>query len=209
MIAILSGQGQRAHLLAFWRDLLPGPVEVMALPPITALDGLIEHFAAEIPDDALVVGESLGGLIALGLAGRGYRAVAFDPPLTMAKQWGLQYGLRLLLAKGDDVLRQRAASIFGVMPEGAQEERIYYWLLDAIRTTADIVSGNKLLFPAKHAYSDACLVDEVDRYVIGLNPMIRFTRIPGPHCLLTESVDASREVILRAVREMDAVSATP
>lgn len=199
MLVILPGVGRPASMLAFWADLLPQPVEALDYPRIPTLHGLIDHFEGRLDPETLVVGESLGGLVALGLAGRGFRAMAFDPPLTMAKQWAVQYAVRTTLAAygPNHAAHAMAESIFGVMPDGRQEERIYYHLLDALPHRTTIVTGDVPLWPYRVAFGRACSIDEADRYVIACKANVEFRQIAGPHALLTESVEASRAEILR------------
>ncbi|MDB5423052.1 MAG: hypothetical protein JWQ29_468 [Phenylobacterium sp.] len=202
MIVFLPGFGRGAAQLAAWRTLLPGPVEVLPLPSgKVEIDALADHYAATVPTDALVVGESFGGLIALALAGKGFRAVVVDPPLTTQKQWAVQYGVRTLLAASpsDHDLHALAAGLLGIMCDGKNEERIYYPLLDALTVPVDIVTGNVPLWPYRgDGLNRACCLDDVDRYIVSGHPLVTLHEIEGPHALLDASPEACLKIILGA-----------
>lgn len=203
---MLPGTRIGPEMLAHWPGLIPG-LEVRPLPgfkgPMLArwdLEAFVDHFAATLPVGALVVGESLSGLIALGLAGRGWRAVAFDPPLAMAKQWSVQRGVRRILAvePPEHPIHRIAPAVFGVMADGSQEERIYYPLLERLRASVDVVTGTVPLWPYGGAPGRACCIDAADRWVLARFTLASVHTIVGPHNLLSENIEACRELILQA-----------
>jgi pimeloyl-ACP methyl ester carboxylesterase len=206
MIVILPGFGRVADELRRWTSLLPGRVEILPLPPARGLtvDDLAAHYAASIPAEALIVGESFGGLIALAMAGCGYRAVAVDPPLTTQKQWAVQYGVRTILARlpADHAAHDHAANVLGVMPDGTNEERVYYPLLDALKAPVDLVTGSVPLWPYRGAGLDrACCLDGVDRFILARYPMVTLREVRGSHVLLDTNPEACRAVIVAAQAE--------
>jgi pimeloyl-ACP methyl ester carboxylesterase len=90
MIVFIPGFSRTAGLLATWKTLLPdADVRFVDLPgqgkepklETPSLEAIAERYMALIPRDAVLVGESLGGLVALKMAAHGYRAIAVDPPL--------------------------------------------------------------------------------------------------------------------------------
>lgn len=172
IVIFLPGFLCLASDLNLWRDLLPAEVRTMDLPgqagtaPIAdqTVAGLVDHFAAIIPREAFVVGESLGGLIALGLAGRGHRAAAFDPPLATAKSWQLHRGIPSSVAARPyrPWLPDFVANIFGAMPDGSIEERNYWPLLDALDAPAHIFAASEPLWPIRESDTVHSVLDEVD-----------------------------------------------
>lgn len=144
-------------------------------------DVTIEGFAADVGDaiiaalgkrDVVVVGESLGGLVALALGGlhigqiKG--VVAADPPLSVAKLWHVRDAICSAVA-GDPAnlfLHSFAVNIFGVLPDGSVYERLYYYLIENSKTPVLILTGDVPLFPVRSIIVVPCLIDDVDRYVI-------------------------------------------
>jgi pimeloyl-ACP methyl ester carboxylesterase len=61
---------------------------------LAELAGLYEP---RLAPDTVVVGESLGGLIALELAARGHAVAVIEPPLSTAKLWPLHFSLRQMI----------------------------------------------------------------------------------------------------------------
>lgn len=134
--------------------------------------GVAEAVRAALPGRRLViVGESLGGLVAIAMAGLdlpGLEAVvAGDPPFTSAKQWQLYDTFLRAYAQAPDnaFMRELGHEMFGIAP-GVHEERIRYPLLEAARAPVHIVTGDLKLQPRRPIGGVGCLVDEADRFVL-------------------------------------------
>ena len=141
----------------------------------------VESFAENIGDaitaalsgrSIVVLGESLGGLIAIAL-GRLHLSplkgiVAADPPLTMAKLWHVRRFLIDALANdpANQFLQSFALNIFGVDADGNSHERIYYDLIEQVSVPIHIITGDVPLLPIRNVASVPCLIDDVDRYVV-------------------------------------------
>lgn len=203
-VVFIPGAMRSGAHLAHWRTLLAGHQVGFAGFPAASVSACVDVLAGRIPRDALVVGESVGGLVALGLAGRGFRAIAFDPPLTTAKQWTASYALRTAASAGR-VSEAFLAEVFGLMPNGAVEERIYYPLLDKLTGPVDIVTGSVPLWPCTGIPGRQCMIDGTDRYVLKSYPLVRLHEIEGPHALLDESREACRDVILEVAHALQDV----
>lgn len=185
-----------------WRDLgqplaLPG----QGLPVLRRMDfeGLVEDLKSRIPADALVVGESFGGLLALGLD---QPVIAIDPPLTTAKQWSVQLNLRSLAGR----LRRPAfdellANVFGYMPDGTVQDRIYYPLLQR-KASTHIVTGDRPLFPVGPPDPPPCLIDGVDRYMIARSAA-KLHELSGPHNLMSHDPAGVRRIIAEVLATLD------
>ena len=197
MFVILPGAGRGPADFAAWRG-----VQVFRYPLASNLAAIVEHCARVIPADAVVVGESVGGLIALALAGRGFRAVAIDPPLTTQKQWAVQYAVRTQTARllPEDPFHAHIEGLLGVMRDGSLQERVYYPLLNRITAPVDIITGDVPLWPYRGAgLNAACCIDDVDRYVLAAHPMVKLHEIDGPHALMDSRPAACRKVIEAAL----------
>ncbi len=175
---------------------LPGKGGLEPFSPVS-IEAYRDHVAARSPEGALIVGQSLGGLVAIAMAARGWGGIAFDPPMTTTKLWPQQYSLRTEMARNpaNSALRGFAFEIFGLREDGGLQERIYYSHLAAVRARVDIVTGDTPLFPPYGAPGPQCVFDAVDAEVAVRNPCIRVHRISGPHDLLAASPEACARLI--------------
>ncbi len=148
--------------------ILPASVEVLANRVARGVRvGLADR-------EVLLVGESLGGLVALTIAGLAdpgpVRAVlAFDPPLATKKLRSTHSNLKKYMREHpaeSAFIQSLAFEVFGMSGE-AIEERIYYPVIGRLRVPAMIVTGDQALYPHHARSAVACLVDEVDRFVLG------------------------------------------
>lgn len=204
MVTFIPGVGRTSADLAGWLDRLPGS-SVADYPRLEnpTLDGYVEHFAQVIPPGSFVVGESLGGLVALGLAGRGYPGLAVDPPLTTAKQWTLRLStVQRAFTLKSPIFTALAANLFGYMPDGTVEDRIYYPMLDQISAPFGIVTGSIALWPQGGDPYRPCMIDDVDAYVISQTDVELF-KVAGGHLALSENPVA----LLALIREREGLSA--
>jgi pimeloyl-ACP methyl ester carboxylesterase len=219
IVAILPGFARLAPQYAHWTGLLPAEVRVLDLPghgptapPLgePSLPRLAAYYAEAIPPGAVVVGESLGGLIALELAATGHPAIAVEPPLSMAKQWIMHRLLPGVVADhavdapwmADFVLR-----LFGVAA-GEPPRSLNYWpLLDRAKAPVHVIAAVGIpLWPMRRmdltVENTPSVLDEVDAYLLERRPDIGFHRIAGPHTLLTERVEACRALLTRLLGEL-------
>ncbi|MBS0331707.1 MAG: hypothetical protein JSS35_02970 [Proteobacteria bacterium] len=149
-----------------------------------------------------MIGESLGGLIALEMATRGYRACAIDPPLGPQKLWVLQSVIPQIVARNPDHawLPEFVAAFFGIMPDGSVEPRNYWPLLDAVTAPVDIVAASTPLWPVRRIEltldNTPSVLDEIDAWRLARHPNVRFQQATGPHSLLTEAEEAVRPILL-------------
>ena len=159
------------------------------------------HFAGR---DMVVLGESVGGLLALWLAdGRTPEikgVVVSDPPLTTSKQWAVFNNyLKPKAGPLTDFLKAFYASTFGYVGTGITGERIYYPLVAGAKVPTLILTGDLPLFPVRNMPMQIpCLIDEVDKTIIRWigNPLVSLETIPdsGHLCL-----DCTREEARAAV----------
>jgi pimeloyl-ACP methyl ester carboxylesterase len=162
----------------------------------------LEPFIRNRP--TLVVGESLGGLIALALGGINPPSVkgviAADPPLTTAKLWHVVDALKSAKAAYPDnrFIQEFARNIFGVGDGGEAIERNYYPILGDLRIPGLVMTGDLPLFPRRAVNGTPCLLDDVDRWVIEtvFSDKVTLTQVPGSgHLLLTDAQHACLQLI--------------
>jgi len=194
---------------------LPGHGRASPLYPVS-----IENFAANIGDALtqmlehrriIVVGESLGGLVALALGTgslpmvRGI--VAADPPLTMGKLWHVTSAVQNHIASAKDRFwTEFAFNIFGV--EGDQldpDDRIYYPLFDHLSVPTYLLTGDLPLFPVRSLAGVPCVIDAVDWRTILRHPckFVRLERINEcGHLLLVGAKDRCLTLIRQLAGEV-------
>jgi len=213
----LHGALRRSEALLPWAELvrpfdavfvdLPGHGRSSSLGS-ASIDGMAEAvhqaLAAALPARrVLLVGESLGGTIALAVGGMQdgpVKAVfAADPPMTTGKLWNLASVLRSTLAEstGPTFLGRLARETFGIFPDRV-EERIYYPLLAALQVPTVIATGDIPLLPPRRLSGVACLFDDVDRFVVQtLYPgKAQLEQIPNcGHVMLEQAEEACLKII--------------
>jgi pimeloyl-ACP methyl ester carboxylesterase len=163
---------------------------------------LLRHFARR---DVVIVGESVGGLIGLGVGDgrtpcvRG--VIAADPPLTTAKQWPIYTNFTQRAAKRpiSDFLMTFFANAFGYTPKGIIGDRISYSLLAHVKVPALIMTGTLPLFPVRAQQTIPCLLDDVDKAIIRAmkNPHLSMGTVPGAgHLCLDVAFPEARSAVL-------------
>lgn len=183
---MIHGALRDCRVLLDWGDLLASDTEVVFAelpghgrsPPIfpASLEvfaaNMLQAIQAALPGrDVIVVGESLGGLVALAMAGMSpdpIRAVlAAAPPLTTAKLWHVAASINGAIARNPEsrFLKSLADEIFGLAPS-ANTDRIYYPLLERVRIPVHIATGDLPLLPPRSVKGLPCLLDDVDRFVL-------------------------------------------
>ena len=215
IIAMLPGFARPAAMLERWAAILPGEVRIFDLPghgaepaiPGITLAKAADAYCERIPPDALVIGESLGGLIALEMATRGYRAAVVDPPLAPQKLWILQGVVPQILQRNAGVawLPEFVAAFFGIRPDGAVEPRNYWPLLDALPRPVDVIAATLPLWPVRQISlapdTTPSVLDETDAWHLARHPNVRFQQVEGPHTLLTDAEAAMWPVLAKIVAE--------
>ena len=148
----------------------------------------------------VIVGESVGGLVGLGVADGSLPCVkgviAADPPMSTAKQWPI-YSNFLHRAKTrpiGDYLMTFFRNAFGFTLDGVLTDRLYYPLVARVKVPALILTGDLPLFPVRSLPGIPCLIDDVDRTIIAAfaNPNVAMKTIKdaGHLCLDASKADA-------------------
>jgi len=222
VVVLLHGALRNAAVLLPWADLLsevadvvlvdlPGHGRSATIAPASVVamaDAVHEALKAALPGrQLLLVGESLGGTVALAIGGQAdpdwLRAVfAADPPVTTAKLWSVADNFRRVIASQPDnpFFARFGRDAFGITPDDI-EEIIYYPLVGALRMAALIVTGDIRLLPPRRLNGVTCLFDPVDQFVVAnLYPdKARIHRIANcGHLVLTDA----KEECLGLIREL-------
>jgi len=221
VLVMIHGALRNSSVLFGWIDLcapdldvafvdLPGHGHSQAGGPVT-----VEALAANVADaisgvlgdrTVVVVGESLGGLVALAMAGSKegpvQAVIAADPPLSTAKLWHIRTALIDAMQKDaeNQFLRSLALNIFGFGADGSVHERLYYNFIEQAQLPMLILTGDVPLFPMRNVNAVPCLVDAVDRYVIGQaskgKARVELVADCG-HVLLVDAAQQCRSIIGR------------
>lgn len=188
VVVFLHGALRNAAVLLPWVEMLgnvadvvlvdmPGHGRSAPIAPATVpmmAEAIHEALRAALPGrQLLLVGESMGGTIALAIGGQAdpawMRAVfAADPPVTTAKLWSVADNFRRLLAKEPNhpFAARFGRDAFGITADDI-EELIYYPLIGALRMPALIATGDIRLLPPRRLIGVTCLFDAVDQFVVG------------------------------------------
>jgi pimeloyl-ACP methyl ester carboxylesterase len=220
VVVFLHGALRRAELLAEWGDRLADVADVVLadLPGHGASDPIDSGDLPVLADlilrtlqealagrRVLLVGESVGGTIALAIAGKPdpgpVRAVfAADPPLTTAKQWLVHRNFRDYYARHPE---HAYAPVFGrdflgILPEGV-EERVYSQVLGALKLPTVIAAGDVPLAPPRNMDGLSTTVwDEADSLALETTypSKAEFVRLADSgHLLLVDAPDGCLAII--------------
>lgn len=212
VVVILHGAARSAmhlrHLADHLMDLadvvlvdLPGHGRSDPLPSPT-LDALATNVLEAIRlglagRPVLLVGESLGGLVALVIAGMDQAGMvksvfAADPPVTSRKLRNVATTLRrkILREPTNQFLVDLVFEVFGISDEEV-EERIYYPVLGALKTPALIATGDFPMTAAPRPNDTPCLFDAVDCFIARefYGDKVEVREIPNAgHLLLIDKV---------------------
>jgi len=219
VLLMIHGALRESSVLFDWIPLLDPEFDVVFVdlpghgrsPPIANVT--IEEFAANVADvvtaalgdrAVVVIGESLGGLVALAMGGLPIASIqgiiAADPPMTMAKLWHVRNAMSSIVASNpaDHFWRSLATNVFGVDSDGKTHERIYYGLVDQLRVPVLFLTGDVPLFPVRNVNAVPCLFDDVDLYVVRriAGDIVQYERVAGcGHVLLVDAKELCRSIV--------------
>lgn len=159
--------------------------------------------------DIVVIGESVGGLVALGLGdGRMPQVrgvLVSDPPLSTGKLWPVFNNfLRPSAGPHSDFVKAFYFNTFGYfLTEGGggiAREHLYYPLIEAVKVRTLVLTGDLPLFPVRPMPNNVpCLLDDVDRMIIRSirNPNVALATVPGVgHLCLDPKFEEARRAVV-------------
>jgi pimeloyl-ACP methyl ester carboxylesterase len=150
-------------------------------PTLKAFAAAYDAAIGEIGRPTVVVGASVGALVALGLRRPEVRGLALlEPPLQTGKLWALIPSLRQRLQDAPDDAYQAGFidSVFGVTARGV-ETRDYRPLVERIAVPAWAVFGGEPLMPPRPLPKLPSLVDEPERALLAARPGVSTCVAPG------------------------------
>lgn len=223
LVFMLHGALRRAEHLADWFPILTDDYELLIcdLPGHGRDDGSeaadmnvymrrVYEATTYFARPFVVVGESLGGLVALGIAHgqdeniRGI--IAADPPLSTAKQWCVS--LNLMKESLTPYQKDLFAMVLGLRDDQFLGERLYYDLIKKAARPAIVVSGTKYLFPVRTSlpkeHDVPCLIDSVDRAFIDTigNKFVSVQQVEGAgHLCLSPKFPRAVDLVTGFCRE--------
>jgi pimeloyl-ACP methyl ester carboxylesterase len=162
---------------------------------------LTRHFPGR---PMVIMGESIGGLIALGL-GNGQTpqikgVIVADPPMSTAKLWPVFNNYQKPKRQPATEYQKRFFAVtFGYVPNAVIGDRIYYALVAGLKVPALLLTGDLPLFPVRPLPTEIpCLLDEVDKAIIRSmrNPQVSLQTISDiGHLCLDSSLVQVRELV--------------
>ncbi len=187
---VIHGFMRRAEPLFSWADRLPGYSVCFARLPghmadhidgglpawIDAFTSAIRGFP-KLPE--LVIGESLGAVVALGLPVP--NIVAVEPFITTGKLWAVHANVHEVIA--------RSNPLWPVYVE-MFVNREYSSLLQTLTSRTLVLAGDEPMMPRRPCEYAPSILDDEDFARFASHPMIEARRVPGGHDLLLRSADA-------------------
>ncbi len=223
VVVMLHGALRCCESLAGWVPVLLENYDVLLLdlpghgrdiaedtPTLSEYAGRIQEFLSLLEEDrrVVVIGESLGGLIALGLGqgttNRVAGVIAADPPLSTAKQWVVHLNV---MKPANPMTQYQAwlfAQTFGFKGDKVLKDHLYYPLIEKARLPTLILTGDTPLFPAMPDIKELpkhipCVMDAVDIAFIEkiANPMVTVAVVQDAgHLCLTPEHSGARGLVV-------------
>jgi hypothetical protein len=161
---------------------LPGNhCPALASPSVEAFAAAYSAALDQIGRPAIVIGASIGALVAMSLRSPTLRGVVLlEPPLQTGALWPLQPTFRQMAAArpSDTALRDFLWAIFGFSRRELRN-RDYRPLLGHLDTPGWAVFGGQPLMPERAYELVPSLVDEPDRALLAAHPKLRTAVIAG------------------------------
>jgi len=223
LVFMLHGALRQAEHLADWAPVLKDDFDVMLCdlpghgldpaegePTVNGYANRLYEVIKYFNRPSVILGESLGGLIALGLAqgkASNLRAVlAADPPLSTAKQWCVRLNLEMPSQDISPYQHKLFEELLGMRGGTIVGERLYYSLIEKANRPTTIMAGTRPLFPARASLpiaanlpsfvDDCAFIDQID------NKFVSVKRIKGAgHLCITPSYPDAMQLVMSFCRE--------
>jgi pimeloyl-ACP methyl ester carboxylesterase len=155
--------------------------------------GAYAQVIASLERPVVVVGASIGGLVALSLKAPNIRSIlAIEPPIRTGRLWPLLHPFRQRL-QAEPKVREFLWNVFGIS-EDVFEDRNYEAMLAQLKTPTRVLLGTQPLFPEREITTLPSLIDEPEREVFARHPAIKITVIAGAgHNIPAQAFDVLAE----------------
>lgn len=184
---LIHGFRRSMRKRAAWADRFPG-LGFMSLPDHSGSPGLDETSVEawiEAWRDAfrtldlnpVLIGESLGAVVAMGLPSRA--TVAVEPLLSVDDIWPQHEAMAAAVARGAQVSPAEVALF----------DRPFDWILDRISAPTLVIAAEDPLMPRRPVERPPSLLSDADFARYAAHPRVEAHRIPGGHNLLDENPD--------------------
>lgn len=183
-VMLLHGFLREPHALLSLRDVapdagafaLPGHEGADVLSPIS-MRTWVDAFSSALstwPAPPLLIGESLGGTLALALPAKG--VLALDPPISTHHLWSVQVGVRRVIESGGDL-----SGVLDVFSES------FSWVLDRISAPSVVLASDEPLLPPRNAERAPSVLDDGDFAALASHPKVQAYRVAGGHALIDDN----------------------
>ena len=125
----------------------------------------------------LLIGESLGAMVALCLPAKA--VVAVEPLLSTDRLWPLHRTISAARSRGVEIGPEYEALF----------DRPYDWVLDRISAPTLVIAGSEPLLPERPVWPEPSLLTDEDFAVYARHPLVSACRIAGGHNLLDHNPD--------------------
>lgn len=143
---------------------------------------------------SLIIGESVGGLVALAMAPGVDRVVLIDPPLTMSDQWPIWWSIEHSPPGSLGFPKTLLDECVGTSPEASEQISYLHLVKDGSKVRV-ICGAEPLLPPRDLKYSPSLVKPEEIAYMRACGATVDI--IPGGHALM----DHAREEVARVIAE--------
>lgn len=194
-VLIIHGFKRRAGRLLPWAERIPdlGFVHLPGHSGAPAFETVsvkawaegIQAMVQTFPEPPLIIGESLGAIVAMSVSARA--VVAVEPLLSSNHLWPLRRTIRAARARG--------------MTISAEDEAIFNssfeWVLEKISAPTLLLAGAMPLLPERDVWPEPSLLTDEDFATYARHPLVEARRIPGGHSLL----DTHRDGVMAAAAD--------
>jgi hypothetical protein len=179
---------------------LPGHVKAPADGDLS-LAGLANRFAAALPSlcgnrPFVLVGESVGALVALGAFELASAVVAIEPPLRTGSIWPVHR----LVEQGH--MHRIPAGLLNELIGSEPTGRDHTDLLAKLKRLTEVVIASEPLMPPRPTVFSPSLVDEPERALLRDHPLVSLRVVEGGHDLVKQAPDECLAAIQRACRSV-------
>jgi acetyltransferase-like isoleucine patch superfamily enzyme/pimeloyl-ACP methyl ester carboxylesterase len=153
-----------------------------------------------------ICGVSFGGALGLEIASGDNRCkgvVLVDTPMSAKKLWHNHNFLRYNISEKPDnqYIRKFALDIYGVT-EYAVVERDYWYLLEKVKASIEVIVGDVPLYPERPFHKVPVCLDEDDLHRLKATG-INVTRIVGGHDLIRDNPSAIAKLLVGLDKPLD------